>query len=172
MIAAAHHVTSPEEIRAQNHKRKTAVWWRDPTYRELSHQFLKDHPKCEYCGGKSAVVHHDNANSYRSTEEYYNPDNFTPACMRCHHEYRTGKIICPICKKHYIAKEGKHDRCLWCRGVKNPGQKKKNRTRLRHPCGNRVGQQRCQRDGRMFVCGFSAVKCRQCDHFKEKGGVA
>lgn len=170
--AAAHHCVCPQEVRALNHKKGTAKWWQDPIYREISGQFLKDHPICEYCGKPSSVVHHDNANSYRSQEEYYNPANFTPACARCHHEYRQGKKICPECRQHYIARA--NDKCRWCRGIRQPGHSSfyseaARRSRQRHPCGNRAGQQRCQRNGRLYVCAWSASKCRACDHFREKG---
>lgn len=162
--------TSPQNIAIENHKRTTGKYWQDPAYRATSHQYLRDNKICEYCGCPSSVVHHDNANSYRSQEEYYNPDNFTAACARCHHEYRQGKVICPVCKQHYIVKDGPHDRCRWCRGIAQPGAPYVRKYRPKHPCGNRVGQQRCQRDGRLFVCGWSTRKCRDCDHFREREG--
>lgn len=166
MISIA--VTCPQEVRAANHHGKTTGWWNDPVYRERSEQFLKDYPTCEYCGGKSTVVHHDEDWMYRDRDAYFDPANFTPACHRCHHEYRHGKVICPVCRQHYIVKDGPHDRCRWCRGIKNPGVRPKRRKLSRHPCGNRVGQQRCQRDGRLYVCGWSGSKCRDCEHFRER----
>lgn len=166
--ATRHSVTCPQAVRTANHQRQTGDWWRDPRYRALSDQFLRDNPVCEYCGKPSSVVHHDNAKSYRSQEEYYNPANFTPTCHRCHHEYRAGKILCPVCRQHYIRRDGPHDRCLWCRGIKQPGKPWKRKYRQKHPCGRRVGQQQCRRDGRTFICGHSAAKCRACDYFRER----
>lgn len=168
--SAAHQCTCPDAIRADNHRCKTEKWWNTPEYRARSDAFLKAHPKCEYCGKKSNVVHHDNRDSYKSKEEYYDLErNGTAACTRCHEAYRLGMRICPICKKHYFAKDNGHSRCRFCRGMKYPGPKKGGRKpRLNHPCGNRIGQQRCQRDGRMFVCGYSSKNARDCDHFTER----
>ncbi len=155
----------PQEIRIANHKEQTAKWWQDPVYSELSDNFLKNNKECEYCGRKSTVVHHDNAKSYRSQEEYYKPENFTACCARCHQEYRKGdRVICPVCRQHYMKRDA--DKCRWCRGMPYTGRK--SRHPPRHPCGHRVGQQRCQRNGRLFVCGTSSRKARDCEHFEER----
>jgi hypothetical protein len=169
--AAVHHCTCPQAIRAENHKAMTAKWWKDPRWRPLSDAFLKDNPVCEYCGKKSALVHHDNAKSYRSQEEYYKPENFTAACLRCHHAYRTGYVICPVCREHYMKRDA--EQCRACTGLKYPklqGRKQpyNYRAKQRHPCAHRVGQQRCQRDGRLFVCGRSSKNASGCEHFEER----
>lgn len=167
-MISPHHVTCQPAIAAANHKIITAEWWADPVYRAVEAQFLHNNPVCEYCGRPSTVAHHDNPNSYKSKAEYYKPENMTPACARCHHEYRCGKVICPICRQHYIQRDGPRDRCRWCRGIKQPGLQSRYKYRQNHPCNRRIGKQRCQRTGRVFVCGYSAKKCRACDHFEER----
>lgn len=160
--------TCPQEVRAQNHRIRNTGWWQDPAYRARTEQFLKDNPVCEYCDRKATVVHHDEDWMYASQEAYFDPANFTPACARCHREYRQGKVICPECRQHYIVRDGPHDRCRWCRGIKNPGVVPKRKRISRHPCGNRIGQQRCQRGGRLYVCGYSSKGARACEHFNER----
>jgi hypothetical protein len=168
--AASIAVICPQEIRSQNHKIKTGKWWQDPKYRALSEQFLKDIPVCEYCGGKSTVVHHDNADSYRSQEEYFKPENFTAACFTCHSRYRSGYVICPICRQHYM-KRGS-DECRWCRGMPFSGRKLKKRTKpSKHICDHRFGQQQCHRDGRVFICTRSSKTAPGCDHFLKREAV-
>jgi hypothetical protein len=88
--------------------------------------------------------------------------------MRCHQEYRKGdRVICPVCRQHYM-KRGS-EKCRWCVGIKDPGRK--THLKPRHPCTHNTGQQRCQRDGRLFVCGRSSKSARGCDYFIEKSEV-
>ncbi len=166
--AAVHHVTCPQAIRAENHKAMTAMWWKDPRWRPLSDAFLKANKECEFCGGKATLVHHDNTDSYSSQEEYYKPENFTAACATCHHAYRTGYIICPECRQHYM-KPGK-EKCRHCAGNKHPKSKQPYtyRDKQRHACKRRKGMQRCLRDGKVFVCGYSSQKASGCEHFEER----
>lgn len=165
---SAHHCTCPQAIRAENHKITTGKWWQDPRWPALRDAFLKENKTCEFCGGKSDQVHHDNAKSYHDQEEYYKPENFTAACARCHHQYRVGYVICPECKRHYM-KPG-NDKCRWCVGIKDPGRPfaYNYKRHQRHPCAHRIGQQRCQRNGRTFVCGHSSKKAAACDYFEKR----
>ena len=168
--AATHHCTCPATIAAENHKCQTEHWWQDPEYRELSEQFLKQNRTCEYCGRKATLVHHDKKSSYYSREEYFNPANFTACCMRCHQEYRKGdRVICPVCRQHYM-KPG-NDKCRWCKGMPFAGAKFKPSYKVhqKHPCAHRVAQQRCQRDGRLFVCSRSSKGAESCDYFQKRG---
>lgn len=160
--------TCPQAIAIENHKEKTCKWWQDKTYRKLADDFLKEHKTCEYCGKKSTLVHHDDAGSYRSQEEYYKPENFTPCCARCHHQYRIGYVICPVCRQHYM-KPGK-EMCRWCRGMPTSGRPftYNYKRKQRHPCAHRIANQRCQRGGRCYVCSWSSKKATGCEHFLKK----
>lgn len=169
--ASVHHCTCPQTIAAENHKAKTSRWWADPRWPPLRDAFLGGNKVCAFCGGKATLVHHDKADSYHSQEEYYNPENFTPCCMRCHHAYRTGYIICPVCRQHYM-RPGK-EMCRACAVLKYPELRGRHQSyryhaKQRHPCAHRAGQQRCQRDGRCFVCGHSSKKAEACEYFKER----
>ena len=170
--AATHHCTCPQTIAAENHKCKTEKWWQDPEYRERSEMFLKQNRTCVYCGKKATLVHHDKKSSYYSREEYFNPANFTACCMRCHQEYRKGDhVICPVCRQHYMKRDA--EKCQWCVGIKEPGRKTRRKTRRkpRHPCTHSIGQQRCQRDGRLYVCSRSPKTADGCDHFRKREAV-
>jgi hypothetical protein len=161
--------TCPQAIAAANHKAKTERWWKDPRWRALSDAFLKENKTCEFCGGKSTLVHHDNANSYSSQEEYYKPENFTAACARCHQAYRSGYVICPECRQHYM-KPG-NDKCRWCKGMPFAGAKFKPSYKVhqKHPCAHRVAKQQCRRDGRVFICSRSSAGAAGCDYFQKRG---
>jgi hypothetical protein len=166
--AATHHCTCPATIAAENHKCKTEKWWQDSEYRERSEMFLKQNRTCAYCGKKATLVHHDKKSSYYSREEYFNPANFTACCMRCHQEYRKGdRVICPVCRQHYMKRDA--EKCRWCVGIKDPGRK--TRLKPRHPCTHSIGQQRCQRDGRLYVCSRSPKTADGCDHFRKREAV-
>lgn len=165
--AASIAVTCPEAIRTANHKETTGKWWQDPQWPPLRDAFLKVNKTCEFCGQKATLVHHDNAGSYSSQEEYFKPENFTPACARCHHAYRTGYIICPVCRQHYM-KPG-NEMCRWCRGMPHAGKPFEKRVKpSKHICDHRFGQQQCHRDGRVFICTRSSKTAPGCDYFKKR----
>jgi len=93
-----HSCCCPQERAIQNHKRELREEiWPDPEYRAVEAEFLRENPKCHYCGRPSEVAHHDNPDSYHSKEEYYKKENMTPACHQCHAMYRRGYEICPVC---------------------------------------------------------------------------
>ena len=177
MIAAAtpHSCTCPQEIRKINHQRTTGDWWSDPEWRKVNEAYFKTPRTCAFCGRPARMIHHNEDWMYRSREAYFNPANFTPVCRDCHYQYRKGRVICPVCNQHYMPANA--EKCRWCQGwFKTPDQVTKSKTarrriRQRHPCGNRTGQQRCQRNGRLYVCGFSSAKAPECDHFCEKVGA-
>jgi hypothetical protein len=161
-------VTCPQQIAIENHQKVTSRYWADPVYKQIAADRIRGET-CHFCEtSRATMAHHDNAGSYRTQEEYYKPENMTPCCQRCHHEYRRGRVICPVCHQHYIPPG--EEKCRWCRGIKNPGRpfKLNYKIRQKHPCGHRVGKQRCQRDGRLFVCGRSSRNARGCDHFLER----
>lgn len=163
--------TRPQEIAADNHRFTLEQWWNCKEYRQRSDAFLIDNPVCEYCGRSSETVHHDQDWMYHSKEAYFNPENFTATCNRCHKMHRKGLVICKICKAHYHARG--RDGCKHCRPDKKP-QRPRRPTRpysmrQRHPCSRRLGLQKCQRQGRTYICPHSAKKAEgMCEHFMKR----
>jgi hypothetical protein len=168
--AASIAVTCPQEIRALNHKKVTRFYWQDPEYIRIANERIRGE-KCHYCEKRKATLaHRDNPDSYKSREEYYNPDNMTPCCLTCHHQYRNGRVICPVCHQHYMPRDA--EKCRWCRGMPYAGLKTKQKKSLKHSCGHYLGSQRCQRNGRTFICSRSSKTAPGCDYFQKREAVA
>ena len=158
-------VTSQPTLRILYRKDKMPQWWQDPEYQAIEAEFIQENPVCEYCGRPSTVAHHDNADSYKSKEEYFKKENMTPACGPCHFHYRRGLQVCPTCKKngivHYMQKGA--DECSRHRKYQTS---RKYRHISKHPCAMNVGPQRCSAHG---VCPYAARKARvECRWFKER----
>lgn len=161
-------VTCPQEIRALNHKVVTGQYWNDPEYQAIAAEAIRG-KACEYCGRPAEVVHHDSPRSYHTKEGYYNPENMTPCCNQCHAKYRKGLRICPECKQHYHY-PSMHDKCQYCRGdvAVNKFGRQTRKNRSRHPCSHRIGQQRCQRNGKLYVCARPAKSATGCDYYEAR----
>lgn len=156
--------TSQANIAIANHQVITGQYWKDPVYQAITAKRIEGE-MCHYCGTRPAsLAHHNNPESYRSKEEYYRPENMTPCCGPCHHNYRRGLIICPVCNQHYMRPTS--EKCSYCRDNRTSAKGVPSRgRRLRHPCGNNYGRQTCHRDGRTFVCPRSYRDAAGCDHY-------
>lgn len=102
----------PEEIRTANRFEMLEDIWATPEWRSNSDVYIAEHPVCHYCGKPSKLVHHTSKDDYPNgrmdlagIKRYmdFTRSKVVPCCFRCHAEYRKGRVICPKCKKHYIA---------------------------------------------------------------------
>jgi hypothetical protein len=165
---AAISTTCPQAIAAANHKRQTAEWWADPLYQTIAALAIKD-KICAYCGIRPATLaHHDEDWMYLTKEAYYDPHNMTPCCWPCHENYRRGRVICPVCRKHYIRRTS--EKCRWCRGLAIVSRKGKAYFRKpekyrRHPCRFHESYQGCQLHR---ICTHSWRRARACGEFEER----
>jgi len=161
--------TCPQEIAASNHHIKTQSIWKDPKYRQIEKEFIRDNPKCDYCGQPSKLAHHNESWMYKRKEEYYKKENMTPVCGKCHMMYRKGFIICPKCKIHYT--RATNDCCAYCSGkrsISKDGTKNYNRKRMHHPCERRFRLQVCMMNGRKRLCAYGSKRAELCRDFVRK----
>jgi hypothetical protein len=155
----------PQERSIVNHKAGNIGRWNDAEYQAIEAAFLRDNPVCHYCPRPAIVAHHDEDWMYATKEAYYNPDNMTPACGPCHHNYRRGLVICSVCLEkgeyHYMLRG--RDKCS---RHDNRPQIVRGRKMRRHPCTRNTGPQRCIVK---VVCPYSPKKAEaECRDFKER----
>jgi hypothetical protein len=176
--AAAHHCTNPQRTRIENQRTELNRVLKTPEWIEASTAYKARHPPvCSRCGCEGPIVPGHCAEDYKDMATYIQKvrlDQVVPLCWKCNKKESQGLHPCPACvEKHrddpahpirYIA-QGK-ETCSRCEGW--PAKNVRLRYRIRHPCGNRAGQQRCLRDGRVFICAWTAKKCRGCEHFRER----
>jgi 5-methylcytosine-specific restriction enzyme A len=67
-------------------RRQSSQWhylYNTRRWREISRQFLKEHPICCRCGAPAQIA--DHIRPHRGDEElFYDPDNLQPLCWKCH----------------------------------------------------------------------------------------
>lgn len=101
---------SPEEIRANNRKRKNKEIWGSDEWKKLRDEFVFG-KRCVICGSTTNLVpHHPREESYRSVKKYLDLSSCIVLCNRCHVKIHKGYKLCPICKKNLT----KYEQCWDC----------------------------------------------------------
>jgi hypothetical protein len=106
-------VISPEEIRANNRKKKNKKIWYSKEWKTAIKKFKELHPFCKYCDRPTSTGHHTCLDDYCSSIEYYIKMLFEkgePVCNSCHWKVHRGYHICPVCKKNLT----KYEQCWDC----------------------------------------------------------
>lgn len=104
---------SPEEIRANNRKKKNKEIWKSKEWKAAVKKFKQLYPFCKYCGNPTSTGHHISLDDYGSSVEYYIKMLFEkgePVCNSCHRKIHKGYHLCPICKKNLT----KYEQCWDC----------------------------------------------------------
>ena len=151
-------VTCPQRIRADN--RQEANRAREQTAERRKAVFEWTRGKLCSCGcGKAAnCAHHPTDDLYG--DQWADLSQCEPYNPNCHRMKHRGYERCPECGG-WMARGS--EKCSRCRGYSGLARQKS-----RHPCGRHRGQQRCQRDGRVFICSRSPKTAEGCDHLLER----
>lgn len=101
---------SPEEIRANNRKKKNKEIWKSKEWKRLRDEFVRG-KCCAICGSTTRLTpHHPREESYRSREKYLDLSSCIVLCSGCHTKIHKGYHLCPICKKNLT----KYEQCWNC----------------------------------------------------------
>ena len=180
--ATVNHCTNPQRTRIENQRAELRIVWNSPEWIEASAAYKARHPQiCSRCGREGPIVPGHCDDDYKDIPAYIQKvrlDQVVPLCWQCNKMESKGRHPCPSCiEKHrtdpahpirYITQD--KETCFKCKGWSAINARRNDRNR--HPCGNHSSQQRCLRDGRVFICAWTAKKCRGCKHFRERGTAA
>jgi len=102
----------PQEIRAENHKKKNNATWKSKEWKEKRAAFLTG-TVCIWCKKPAQTPHHP-------TDEYYGKPGYIdlhlsgcmPMCNWCHRAVHRGLVLCPKCCEHYMG--ALKEMCKYC----------------------------------------------------------